>query len=93
MANFFDRVADAINNTADNITEKAKDFSEVSSLNAQIHSQQKVLDNAYREIGIQYYKLHKDDTQDAFLAQMKIITEAKTQIEKLKTDISNIKNN
>ena len=51
MAGFLDKVTDVINNTASDISDKAKEFSEVSSLNGQIRSQEKIIENAYIEIG------------------------------------------
>lgn len=91
MAGFFDKVSDVINNTANDISDKAKEFSEVSSLNGQIRSQEKVIENAYREIGKNYYETHKDADSDAYLEQIKKITEASAIAEKLKQDVANIK--
>ena len=91
MAGFFDKVSDVINHTANDISDKAKEFSEVTSLNGQIRSQEKVIENAYREIGKRYYELHKDDPDDAFSEWINKITEAAKTAEKLREDVANIK--
>ncbi|MCM1244447.1 MAG: hypothetical protein NC293_02245 [Roseburia sp.] len=91
MAGFFDKVSDVINNTANDISDKAKEFSEVSSLNGQIRSQEKLIENAYREIGKSYYEAHANATEDAYLEQLQTITEAKKTAEKLREDVANIK--
>lgn len=91
MAGFFDKLSDTINNTANGISDKAKEFSEVSSLNGQIRSQEKLIENAYHEIGKKYYEAHKDAEEDTFLEQIKQITQAKETAEKLRADVANIK--
>lgn len=91
MAGFFDKLSDTINNTANNISDKAKEFSEVSSLNGQIRSQEKQIENAYIEIGKSYYEAHKDAAEDIYLEQMKKITEAKEVADRLRTDVETIK--
>lgn len=91
MAGFFDKVSDVINNTANDISDKAKEFSEVSSLNGQIRSQEKLIENTYREIGKSYYEAHVNMTEDAYLEQIQKITEAKKVAEKLREDVANIK--
>lgn len=92
MAGFFDKVSDVINNTANDISDKAKEFSEVSSLNGQIRSQEKVIENAYRDIGKSYYEAHMNISDDVYLEQIQKINEAKQLMEKLRNDVANIKN-
>lgn len=92
MAGFFDKLSDTINNTANNISDKAKEFSEVSSLNGQIRSQEKQMESAYLEIGKKYYEAHKDAAEDIYLEQIRKITEAKEKAERLRADVETIKN-
>lgn len=91
MAGFFDKVSNVINNTANDISDKAKEFSEVSSLNGQIRSQEKLIENTYREIGKSYYESHINAAEDIYLEQIQKITEAKKIAEKLREDVANIK--
>ena len=92
MAGFFDKVTDVINNAANEVTDKAKEISEVSSLNGQIRSQEKLIEHTYLEIGKKYYEAHKDATEDIYLEQLQTITTAKNTADKLKNDVANIKN-
>lgn len=91
MAGFLDKVTDVINNTASDISDKAKEFSEVSSLNGQIRSQEKIIENAYIEIGKAYYEAHKDDASDIYGKQISTIRAAKIEAERLRADVANIK--
>lgn len=91
MAGFFDKVGVAINNAANDLTDKAKEVSEVTALKGQLRSQEKIIENMYLEIGREYYELHKEDTQDTFAAQIQNITTAKQMAERLQDDIDVIK--
>ncbi len=91
MAGFLDKVSVAINNAANDLTDKAKEVTEVSALKGQLRSQEKIMENMYLEIGKQYYELHKDDEEDTFAAQIQNITTAKQTAERLRDDIDVIK--
>lgn len=91
MAGFLDKVGVAINNAANDLTDKAKEVAEVSALKGQLRSQEKIMENMYLEIGKQYYELHKDDAEDAFAAQIQNITTAKQTAERIRDDIDVIK--
>lgn len=91
MAGFFDKVGAAINNAANDITDKAKEVSEVTALKGQLRSQEKVMENMYLEIGKGYYEAHKSDAEDPFAAQIQNITTAKQTVERIQDDIDIIK--
>lgn len=93
MAGFLDKVSNVINNTASEISDKAKEISEVSSLNGQIRSQEKIIQKTCLELGQSYYEAHKDDESDHYFGLMQKITEAKETVEKLREDVRNIKDN
>ncbi|MFR5971897.1 MAG: hypothetical protein ACLUGF_12960 [Clostridium sp.] len=89
MAGFLDKLSDVINNTADEITDKAKEISKFLPLTARFVIR-KTIERCYNEIGKLYYEAHKDDT-DAFLEQIERITKAKQEVNVLKKDVENIK--
>lgn len=91
MAGFFDKVGTAINNAANDISDKAKEVSEVTALKGQLRSQEKIIENMYLEIGRGYYESHKTETEDPFAAQIQNITTAKQTAERLRDDIDIIK--
>lgn len=91
MAGFFDKVGAAISSTANDLSDKAKEVSEVTALKGQIRSQDKIVENMYLEIGRNYYESHKDNMEDEYAAQMQNITTAKQTAERLRDDIDIIK--
>lgn len=93
MAQFLDKVADAIDTAAKGIGDKAKEVSEVTALKGKYRSQQTICHNAYLAIGKAYYEAHKNDTEDAFLEEIKKIREATDEMERIQQDIDIIKGN
>lgn len=91
MAGFLDKASDVLRNTANEITDKAKEISEVSSLNVQIRSQEKVIESTYLEIGKLYYESHKDADADPYLEQLVKIRDAQETVDKLRSDVANVK--
>lgn len=91
MAGFFDKVGAAISSTANDLSDKAKEMSEITALKGQIRSQEKLIENMYLEIGRNYYESHKDNMEDEYAAQMQNITTAKQAVERLQDDIDIIK--
>ncbi len=91
MANFFNKVGTAINNAANDLSDKAKEVSEVTALKGQLRSQEKIIESMYLEIGRGYYEAHKTDAGDPFAAQIQNITTAKQTAERLRDDIDIIK--
>ena len=85
MAGLFDKVSDVINNTAYEISDKAKEITEVSAMNGQIRSQEKSIERMYLEIGQSYYENHKDAESVDYIG-------LKVTVEKQKEDIKTIKN-
>lgn len=91
MAGFFDKVSDVINNTANEISDKAKEISEVSSLNVQIRSQEKIIESTYLELGKCYYEAHKDAVEDEYIEQLRKITAAKETADQLRQEVEQVK--
>ena len=91
MSDIFDKVSDAITSTANNISDKAREVSEVTALRGKIRSQNKVIENAYIEIGKQYYEAHKEAEGDDYAELIGQITAAHDKIELLEQDIENIR--
>lgn len=91
MAGFFDKLSGALNDAANDISDKAKEYSEVSSIKGQIRSQEKVIQATFLEIAKSYYNENKDNTEDKYYDSMKKITEAQKIVDKLNRDIANIK--
>lgn len=93
MAQFLDKVADAIDNAAKEIGDKAKEVSEVTALKGKYRSQETICHNAYLAIGKAYYEAHKNDSENAFLEDIQKITKATDEMERIQNDIDIIKGN
>ncbi len=91
MAGFLDKLSGALNDAVNDVSDKAKEYSEVTSLKGQIRSQEKIINTALLEIAKAYYEENKDNTEDKYYEQMKKITEAQETVDKLNQDIANIK--
>lgn len=91
MAGFFDKVADTINSTANNLGDKAKELSEITALKGQIRSQEKIIESMYLEIGKLYFEAHKDEADAPYAAQMQNIVSAKIEAAKLQDSVDQIR--
>ena len=84
---FFEQLGKTINEASDNLKRKTQNFSEVNSLEKQVNANQSVVQNMYVEIGRAYYEAHKDDAQNAYADQCRMITDALNQIAQLQDQI------
>lgn len=84
---FFDKLTETINNTS----KKAKDYSDISALNAQISAQQGILNGCFAEIGRAYYEANHENADDPFAESMQKIGAAKETILSLQRQILAIK--
>lgn len=84
---FFEQLGKTINDASDNLKRKTQNFSEVNSLEKQVNANQGVIQNTYAEIGRAYYEAHKEDAQDVYADQCRVITDALNQIAQLQDQI------
>lgn len=93
MSDVFEKVSDVVTSTANAISDKAREISEVSALRGKIRSRKNLIETEYMEIGRQYYQAHKEEEGNYYADSMTKITKALEEIEKLEDDIQNIKKN
>lgn len=84
---FFEQLGKTINDASDSLKRKTQNFTEVNSLEKQVHSNQSVIQNMYAEIGRAYYEAHKEDAQNDYAEQCRMITDAFNQIAQLQDQI------
>lgn len=70
---------------------KAKEYANVTSINAGINVVQNKLDGYYREIGFQYYQMAKDNPAPDFIGLFRSIEEGKAEIEAYKVQLLQVK--
>ena len=84
---FFEQLGKKINDASDSLKQKTQTFTEVNSLEKQVNANQSVVQNMYTEIGRAYYEAHKEDAQNDYADQCRIITDALNQIAQLQDQI------
>lgn len=84
---FFEQLGKKINDASDSLKQKTQTFTEVNSLEKQVNANQSVVQNMYTEIGRAYYEAHKNDAQNAYADQCRVITDALNQIAQLQDQI------
>lgn len=88
---FFDKLGETLSNKSKEVAQKAKDFSEINSLNGQISSQEELIKNTYLQIGKAYFESHKNEATDPFSQQIAVILGAEQKIAELRESIRLIK--
>lgn len=88
---FFDKLSETITTKGKDVAKKTKDFAEISSLNSQINSQDDIIQEAYREIGRNYFEAHRDVQDDLYADQLSKIIQAMAVIEEKKQKIREVK--
>lgn len=80
---FFEKMGDAISETGRDITQKVTDLTELTKLHMDTRRQEDAVRRLYRELGKQYYELHKDDEEPVF-EEVELITETLERLQELK---------
>ena len=88
---FFDRMSDTITEKGREISEKAKEFSEIASLKRQIGICEDVIKKNYLEIGRRYYEKEGTEPGAEYEEFCRAISNAKTGIEDLEERIKEVK--
>lgn len=84
---FFEQLGETLSSAGSSVSQKAKNFAEVNSLNKAINVNQSNIQNLYLEIGRLYYEAHKDETGAEFSQQCADIREAFSNIEDLRIQL------
>ncbi|MGN0161511.1 MAG: zinc ribbon domain-containing protein [Lachnospiraceae bacterium] len=88
---FFDKLGEKLAATGEEISQKAKEMTEVVSLKNQIRTQENQLDEIYKSIGKKYYEAHKDEEGNEYAADFESIKTAQAGIATLNAQIREVK--
>ena len=88
---FFDKIGETISNKGREIQGRVKTLSDVSKLESQINGEQQTIQKVYAVIGETYFMQHKNQEDDPFVEQIKIILGAQERIKQLQAQIQNLK--
>lgn len=88
---FFDEIGKKLSQTGQGMVQKTKEIADVAKLNSNISDEEKILSNAYSQIGQLYVQLHNEDFESDFEDLIMQIKESQENIEKSKQEIQEIK--
>ena len=72
------------------VSQKAKEVSEVAKLKMDIHTKEDFVEKQYAVLGRAYYEANKDNASDADAEQFRVITEAIEEIKRMTQQVLDI---
>lgn len=88
---FFDKLGETIVSAGKDVSQKAKDVSEIAKLKLDIKSKEDFVDDQYLALGKAYYESHKDEEGCEQAEQLFLIREALQEIERMKSEVLRIR--
>jgi hypothetical protein len=79
---------DSIVNAADNLGAKVSGNVDAMSINSQVSSKEKEMNNLYAQLGMAYYSIHKNDPDDACRNLVQLLINKEAELNKLKSDLA-----
>lgn len=83
----WDEVKETLFTAGKDVSQKAKDVSEIAKLKIDIRSKEDFVEKQYAALGKAYYEAHKNDEEAKESAQFYVIEEALIEIERMKEQI------
>lgn len=87
---FFDKLGESLVSAGRDVSQKAKDVSEIAKLKIDIKAKEDYVDRQYRELGAAYYDKHKNEEECDEAEQFFLISEALNEIERMKAEVLRI---
>ena len=87
---FFDKLGESLAMAGKDVTQKAKDVSEIAKLKLDIKSKEDYVQKQYMALGLAYYEKHKDEEGIEEAEQFFLIKEAMEEIERMKAEVLRI---
>lgn len=84
---FFDKLSESLVSAGKDVSQKAKDVSEIAKLKLDIKSKEDYVQKQYEELGRSYYEKHKDEEECEEAEQFFLIKEAEEEIERMKAEV------
>ena len=84
---FFDKLSESLVSAGKDVSQKAKDVSEIAKLKLDIKSKEDYVQKQYEELGRSYYEKHKDEEECEEAEQFFLIREAVEEIERMKSRV------
>lgn len=87
---FFDKLGESLVSAGKDVSQKAKDVSEIAKLKLDIKSKEDYVEKKYAELGMAYFNNHKEDEACEDKEQFFLIQEALDEIERMKSEVLRI---
>lgn len=87
----FDEVKETLITTGKDVSQKAKDVSEIAKLRLDIRAKQDFVERQYSALGAVYYTNHKDEEGCEEAEQIFLIKEALEEIDRMKAEVLKIR--
>lgn len=87
---FLDRIGESLVSAGKDVSQRAKDVSELAKLKLDIKSKEDYVEKQYAAIGAAYYEKHKDEEGCEEAEQFFLIREALGEIERMKAEVLRI---
>lgn len=84
---FFDELTESLTIAGRDVTQKAKDVSELAKLKLDIKSKEDYVQKQYAALGAAYFEKHKDEEGIEEAEQFFLIKEALGEIERMKNEV------
>ena len=85
-----EEVKETLISTGKDVSQKAKDISEVAKLKLDIRAKEDFVEKQYVMLGTDYYMKHKDEEGQENAEQFKVIGEALEEIERMRAEVLRI---
>lgn len=87
---FLDRIGESLVSAGKDVSQRAKDVSELAKLRLDIKSKEDYVEKQYAAIGAAYYEKHKEEEGCEEAEQFFLIREALEEIERMKAEVLRI---
>ena len=87
---FFDKLGESLVSAGKDVSQKAKDVSEIARLRIDIKAKEDYVDRQYRELGAAYYDRHKNEEEIDEAEQFFLSGEALEEIDRMKAEVLRI---
>jgi ribosomal protein L40E len=87
---FISKVGATLSGAGKDVTQKARDLTDVARLKMEIRSKEDFIKRQYESIGSKYYEAHKEDEATPF-DEIFLITQTLSEIESVKKELASVK--
>lgn len=84
---FLDNLTESLTNAGKDVSQKAKDVSELAKLKLDIKSKEDYVEKQYAELGRAYFEKHKDEEGIEEAEQFFLVKEALEEISRMKEEV------